>query len=89
MILITEYYTEHRDHIIDYLIQYRIDNNERLKEFDKNRYNARKEKMLQRMAEKYTCACGSISATGNKSKHEKTKKHQAWLLDQKQTAETI
>ena len=38
---------------------------------------------------KYACPCGSEVTKGYKSEHEKTKKHQAWLKDQEQTAETV
>ena len=37
----------------------------------------------------FKCQCGSELAIGNKSDHERTKKHQAWLKDQEATAETI
>ena len=37
----------------------------------------------------FKCECGSILTKEKRRRHENSKKHQIWLLDQKQIAETI
>lgn len=73
--IIKKYREEHRDHISEYMKQYRLDNHEKILLKDNERYITRRESVLKRMAEKYTCECGRTVSVGNKSKHEKMKVH--------------
>ena len=71
---VKEHYQEHKQEALDYQEKYRNEN---------------RQKMRDRDNEKYICGCGTTNSHGHKSRHEKTKKHIAWLKDQQQTAETI
>ena len=55
----------------------------------KNYYDENRESVLQRMNERYICGCGAENSHCNRRRHERSKKHQTWLKDQQQTAETI
>ena len=52
-------------------------------------YAENKEKLKEKTHTTYLCSCGSESTNTHKVRHEKSKKHQAWLKDQEQTGETI
>ena len=43
----------------------------------------------ERRMKKITCCCGVDTRKADIRKHERTKKHQAFIHDEKQTAETI
>ena len=74
--------------------QYSQDNRDKISEYNKNRYEAKKERILQQQ-EKYrgdkrevirekqrrpwTCECGVTITAGNKSHHMKSSKHQRYL----------
>ena len=57
---------------------YRENNIDKIKEYDKNRYNKNSPRCLK-MKEKYNCTCGASVQKGGKIKHEKTNKHQKYL----------
>ena len=42
-------------------------------------YEQNKEMLLEKRKEKYTCECGPVLTKGNKSRHEKSKRHQDYL----------
>ena len=69
--------------------QYYEDNKERVREKQKEYIETHKQQIRERNSEKITCLCGSVLNHANKATHNKTRKHQAWLQDQQQTAETI
>jgi len=52
---------------------------EKIKTNSKDYYAKNKTKINERRKIKYTCPCGSILRTSDKSQHEKTIKHQLWL----------
>ena len=56
--------------------QYRIDNKESLKQYNKQ-YRIDNKETLNK---KYNCECGGKYIKGNKSKHLRTPKHQAYLI---------
>ena len=56
----------------------RDDNNKYLKEY----YCKNKQKVLQKMKQKYICACGKKSTIGHKKRHEHTKKHIQFIQSQ-------
>ena len=79
---ITQYRSDNKEHIMQYKSdnkgkiseqqkQYRIANKER----DKQYREARKDKIN----ESFTCECGSISSRRSKNRHNKTKKHIAFI----------
>ena len=74
-----QHYKDNREKIKEYQKEYRENNKEYQKEYrEKN-----KEKIKQYREdkkEKYTCGCGSCITIDSKSRHEKTKKHQNYLL---------
>jgi flagellar biosynthesis/type III secretory pathway protein FliH len=60
----------------EYQKEYREDHKEEIKQyFEKN-----KEQILQKAKEKIICECGSVYRRSNKSKHQKTKIHQDFIL---------
>lgn len=52
------------------------------KDFLKDRSKKYREKNKEQMDIKYNCECGSIIRTGEKTQHEKTDKHQTYLMIQ-------
>lgn len=60
-------------------INYYQENQEKLKEYLKKRYETNKDIILEKMKEKYTCECGGKYTHQHKSYHLKTKKHQNYL----------
>jgi hypothetical protein len=88
------YYEEHKTEINERHKLYREEHKEEIDEYHKKHYEAHKEKILEKhklyreanraiIAEKakikYTCICGSICKIGNKSIHNKSKKHLKYM----------
>ena len=100
-----KYYDENKEQILEYNKQYHEENKEQISERKRNYYDKNREQILERkknyydknkeqIKEKYNieikCCCGIIYKGCNYRKaHERTKKHQAWLNNEKMTAETI
>ena len=61
------------------------DNKERVKQLHSERYQSNKEQIEARRKTKYTCVCGSFICSGEKSEHEKSKKHQNFINSMKET----
>ncbi len=66
--------------------QYKQDNKERAKETDKKYREKNKDKINEKAKqyreanrEKYQCECGSNITKCSKTRHERTKKHQAYI----------
>ena len=59
-------------------------NREATNERHRKNYWANRDKVLANQAQKITCSCGSIHRKGDKTKHERTKKHQDWLKQQEE-----
>lgn len=59
---------------------WRDTNKEYIATHNKNKYNENKDKIRNKAKQKFTCECGSICGLGDKSKHIKTQKHQAFIL---------
>ena len=68
--------------------QYTIDHQEHKTEYDREYREINKERIKQIDSIIFTCICGSSYNGKHKTRHEKTKKHQSWLTEQKQTPET-
>jgi hypothetical protein len=58
---------------------YRKEHKEEIIEQHKLYYEANKEKINIKIREKYTCECGSIICKGEKSQHNKSKKHLKYM----------
>ena len=99
-----KYYEDNKDQILAKMKIYREQNSEKISERRKElikenhehilqlaRANRSKwaEKIYENRKEKMQCPCGSIFRYDDKTRHERTKKHQAWLKDHTQDAETI
>ena len=96
-----KYYAENRDTILEYHKKYQKETKEHIKEYLKKYCEENKEQMkiqkrqyMEQNKEKYNieikCCCGIIYKGCNPKKtHERTKKHQAWINNEKMTAETI
>jgi broad specificity polyphosphatase/5'/3'-nucleotidase SurE len=81
----TEKYKIYQKNYMDiYNKKYRDKNEDKLKEYEKNRPNKdeRKEKYKLWSLLKYKCICGSEITNGNKSHHFDTDKHQTYELIQ-------
>lgn len=72
---IKEYRDQNADKIKEYQKEYRDQNADKIKEYrDQNA-----DKIKEWFRKKYTCECGSIVRTGEKTRHFKTKKHLAFF----------
>jgi len=60
---------------------YRHKNKEKIKERQKEYVEANKEKINEQSKKKYDCECGGKYTHQVKSRHLKTKKHQAYILN--------
>ena len=58
------YYVNHKEHIATQIAKY---------------YQENKETILAQQSTLYTCACGLVCTVGKKARHEKSKKHQAFV----------
>ena len=72
----------------EYCQQYRIDNQEYMKQWYQENKEQKQEYIKQyhidnkeRLQEKHTCDCGGKYKTQSKSIHLKTEKHQLWIAD--------
>jgi len=81
-----QYRLDHKDKIQEINKQYRLDNKEAIKEYyEKNKDNIKKyrlenkEKISEQGKVKITCVCGSCYQKADKSKQERTEKHQSFL----------
>jgi hypothetical protein len=82
-----EYYEANAKKIIEQKKEYYEANAEKIREYQKKWYEANAEKIKEQISKKYTCECGVICSHINKSRHEKSKKHQAHLKLQNITLE--
>ncbi len=98
----SEYYKNNQDKIIeyrkankerkkaynhDYKKKYHEINKEKLCQINKDYYQKNKDKILEKVNQRIVCSCGSEIRFGNKSKHEKSKKHQQYLQSLNQPPE--
>ena len=79
------YYVDNKEAISEKKKAYYVDNKERLKEYReankerlKEYQKAYRDENKEKLKEKYTCECRSVLTHCNKSRHEKSKKHQAY-----------
>lgn len=69
-----EYREDNKEHYKEYDKELYENNKEYVEEKDKKYYENNEEKLLERRKEKITCVCDSIFSKGNRSKHNKTQK---------------
>ena len=88
-----QYYKENKERIQKYKHEWDIlnkeNNSEKRKEYKEKHREKISEKDKKYYKIEYTCICGAVGHLTHKARHEKSKKHQALLTDQQQTAETI
>eukprot|EP00438_Fugacium_kawagutii_P008706 Skav236656 [mRNA] locus=scaffold3354:4255:4770:+ [translate_table: standard] len=65
--------------------QWRIDNEEHLKEYYKQYAQKNKERIKTKKNQIFNCECGSTYTYGHKTRHFKTDKHQQYLQTQNNT----
>jgi hypothetical protein len=58
---------------------YREEHRQELSVKERERYNAKKDEINERRKKRYVCVCGIENSIGNKSQHEKTKRHQDFI----------
>jgi len=77
-----EYYENNEEKIKEYQKEYSKNNKEKIKEYHKE-YTSRpeiKEKRKKRDNIKINCACGSVVRKGEIRRHERSKKHLAYII---------
>ena len=84
-----QFYEQNKDVIHERSKVYRENNKEQIYEQKKIYRENNKEQIRERHGKKETCLCGKIYIHNHKARHERSKKHQAFIRDEKQTAETI
>jgi hypothetical protein len=70
-----QYYQDNKDQIAEYKKQYHQDNKVQIIEKAKQFYQDNKEQILGKKKQIINCDCGLSYATGNKSRHLKSKRH--------------
>lgn len=59
--------------------EYRQEHRKELSVKERERYNVKKEEINERRKVRYVCVCGIENSIGNKSQHEKSKRHQDFI----------
>ena len=86
-----EWREDNKEEIIEYKKEWRENNKEKIKEYyedhkekintkNKKYYEDHKEEILQKAKEKFDCDCGGKYSYSGKTTHERTKKHQDFIL---------
>ena len=74
-----KYYEQNKDKINEKGKEYYEANKEVIIEKSKEYHEQNREQILEKWKEKYTCDCGSTLRKKEKTRHEKTKKHQLFI----------
>ena len=74
-----EYYEKNAVEIYEKKKIYNEKNAEKMAEYKKNWSLKNEDRIKAKNSEKYTCNCGQTSTRAHKIRHEKSKKHQAYL----------
>ena len=77
---IKQYYEDHKEEIREYQKEYKKNNKEEISKTKKQYYEDHKEEILKKRKEKYSCECGGRYSRDHKTTHERTKKHQDFIL---------
>jgi len=70
---------EHKENLIEYIKKWREEHKENIIEYAKEYREHHKEELAKKRKETYQCLCGSICCKGDKSRHEKSKKHISFI----------
>jgi ElaB/YqjD/DUF883 family membrane-anchored ribosome-binding protein len=70
-----DYYHRHRDRKLEYQKSYNRENDEKIKEYNKDYYLKRRAEILEKAKTRVTCECGCDVQLSNMNAHKKTKKH--------------
>ena len=71
----TGYYYRHREQKIEYQKKYNRDQGDKIKNYNKDYYQKRREEILEKAKTKITCECGCEVQLFNMNSHKKTNKH--------------
>ena len=77
-----EWREENREKLSEQKKQYYEDNREEKLENANQYYKQNKESIKDKHKLKFTCACGAVTRMCDKSRHERSKKHQAFIASQ-------
>jgi len=76
------YYYRNRDKKLEYQKKYNREQGDKIKNYNKDYYQKRREEILEKAKTKITCECGCEVQLFNMNSHKKTKKH-ARALEQR------
>ena len=77
-----EYYEDNKDKIAEQKREYYDNNKDKIAAQQREYYEANKSAIHEKLKEKTTCVCGSCYRRTDKSKHERTIKHQTFINSQ-------
>ena len=75
-----EYYEKNKERKLEYALQYRENHKEEMKPYLKQWYEMNKEKVKKQKQKKVNCECGSSICISDIRKHERTERHQNFML---------
>jgi hypothetical protein len=78
-----KYRLDNKEKITEQTKKYRLDNKKIISEKKKKYQLENKEKIAEQRKVKITCSCGSIFRKNDKARHERTKKHQKFIQEQR------
>jgi hypothetical protein len=70
-----DYYHRHRERKLEYQKHYNKENDEKIKEYNKDYYIKRRAEILEKAKTRVICECGCDVQLSNMNAHKKTKKH--------------
>ena len=70
-----DYYHRHRDRKLEYQKSYNRENDEKIKEYNKDYYLKRRAEILEKAKTRVICDCGCDVQLSNMNAHKKTRKH--------------
>ena len=70
-----DYYHRHRDRKLEYQKSYNRENDEKIKEYNKDYYLKRRAEILEKAKTRVICECGCDVQLSNMNAHKKTRKH--------------
>jgi hypothetical protein len=70
-----DYYHRHRERKLEYQKNYNRENDDKIKEYNKDYYLKRRAEILEKAKTRVICECGCDVQLSNMNAHKKTKKH--------------
>ena len=70
-----DYYHRHRERKLEYQKNYNRENDDKIKEYNKDYYMKRRAEILEKAKTRVICECGCDVQLSNMNAHKKTKKH--------------